>query len=352
MPTLPRSPESRMGLLAEAVQRGRGKRQGASGSGNSAPLKRLRALCCESVADHGRTTARLLQTGPVAAQGSHEQQRQHQQLFPPGANTLSDLFMWPLKVCAKIRASPRLKANWMRNLANGITIYSDHSGCGSGEEGLRDVICASDAPGPSWSPLLYSAVDPCESAQEALTATSSAKHLFYKVESQIPDKEMKKLQCFIPDKKDSADHCEKKLEKLASALEKKQQQLYPADRTSFCMWAMKPVPVRAAKPSGSMDVLISGTECQEWSAMNKSARKTCAANFATFLFWVHQIRAQPYDVVLHENVMRFQPLVLMQHLGDLQHGTHGTIFAKGHIGHISQKHITHSATCFSLADLF
>ena len=246
------------------------------------------------------------------------------QLFPPGPNTLEDLFLWPRKVANKIKASPRLYAHWVRNLSHGVIVYSDHSGCGSGEEGLRDVMLASDVQRADWSPLLYSAVDPSSWAQEALTATSAAKHLFKKVESQVesqvPPGKMKEVQHLTPREKDRLETCREQLAGLREILQREAADFFPAGRTSWCVWKSEAVPVRAQKPTGSLDALISGTECQGFSAMNKTARGSSAVNFSTFLFWVFQIRSDPYDVVLHENVMRFRPELLREYLGDLRLG--------------------------------
>ena len=67
-------------------------------------------------------------------------------------------------------------------------------------------------------------------------------------------------------------------------------------------------------------MLLSGTECQEYSAMNKQAKRQCGASFATFLFWVAQLRADPLDIVFHENVMRFDLAVVRDFLADVMLG--------------------------------
>ena len=292
-----------MGLLGTAVESS--KRSAARSRSSQPELKR----------------ARILQDAEVALQRRATEQQRGMQLFPRGPNTLEDLFLWPCKVANKIKASPKLYANWSRNLNHGVIVYSDHSGCGSGEEGLRDVMLASDVQHADWSPLLYSAVDPCSWAQEALTATSAAKHLFNKVESQVLPGKMKEVQHLIPCEKDSLEKCREKLAGLREILQREGADFFPDGRTSWCVRKSKAVPVRARKPAGSLDVLLSGTECQGFSAMNKTARGSSAVNFSTFLFWVFQIPSDPFDLVLHENVMRFQPGLLHDYLGDLRLGS-------------------------------
>ncbi|CAE7289224.1 unnamed protein product [Symbiodinium microadriaticum] len=302
-----------MGLLGRAV---------ASANGDRQSKKRLATPTEQSVSRPSKLRRQGRASGPVGCQGSWAQQSYGQEVFAPGPNTLQDLFQWPLKVCGRLRQAPHMAFGFSSVLAKGIVIYSDHSGCGSGEEGMRDAILASQLAGPSWSPVIHSVADPAAESREVLSETSSAMFHFNKVESQVPSPAFSMLADVLPHADDSDEVRAAKKQQLHDELTKRPAMYFPPNRTSWCSKTQQQQPVRAVLDDAgeALHVLISGTECQEWSAMNRQARKDNGKSFATFLFWVHQVRTELYDVVFHENVLRFATDVLEQYLGDLQRG--------------------------------
>ena len=131
---------------------------------------------------------------------------------------------------------------------------------------------------------------------------------------------MARVRHLLPEAGEPIEARDAKLKELKDTLFEDPKRFFPEGRTDACLWSKQQVPVRAKPDPAAICVLVSGTECQEYSAMNKQAKRQQGASFATFLFWVAQIRADPLDLVFHENVMNFDPAVIHDFLGDLMLG--------------------------------
>ena len=247
--------------------------------------------------------------------------------FARGPTTQNDLFNnWAQKAAFSLRMVPRLKQRLDRILSRApVVIYSDHSGSGNGEEGLMDVLemCieASGIPAYPGSPVAWSCCDLCPDAQKALTATSRCQHLFNRVEDLVDDGLRRRLMKKLPKASDNAVKRLQKIENMSRELSDRSQEYFPPGRTAECLWTGQRVPVMAPVPddgSEPLNILISGTACQDFSSMNQSASREAGESQIVFQWWKHNLRASGYDMVFHENVMRFNPMLLHDAFSDLQ----------------------------------
>ena len=140
--------------------------------------------------------------------------RQRVMIRDRAGSTIGDLYDWPSKLAAKLHLIPRLRYGWKAHLANCMVIYSDHSGCGNGEEGLLDAVAALKehfhfAEGTDTAdllePVVHSVCDPDVHAVQALSATSRAKHLFGFVEDFVSKDMMSDIAPFAPTAQASAE---------------------------------------------------------------------------------------------------------------------------------------------------
>ena len=243
-----------------------------------------------------------------------------------GASTLSDLFCWADKASATLRMTPKLRRTLAKLLARPVVLYSDHSGTGNGEEGFLDVMekfkVNSDAATFPGSPLAWSCCDLDEHAQKALGATSRCKHLFRCIEDMMGvgmDGVLKMAEKKLPRKDDTPRSRRRKVEAFAESVSSQRSSFFPPDRTAYCLWCDQRVPVKAPLASAREDalsILVSGTACQDYSSMNKSALKENGKSRVVFEIWKQNVREMSYDIVFHENVMRFKPQLLREAFGD------------------------------------
>ena len=289
-----------------AAASSKSKKVGQQGKAKVKPVKEARGH-----PEDERTHAR-----PVDKETPHAQRR--------GSSAAAHLFCWPQKVAGAVHQVPKLNASLSSLLRSPVVIYSDHSGLGNGEEGLIYVLevlvesASSDQ--QVHHPLLWSCCDPDAFSQEALTRTSRAQHLFSRVEDQVADEMTERIQSLIADDDDSPRSRLNKILKLSEDVSQKRSEYFPG-RKAKCLWQGKLVDVRApvAKDNPkALEILISGAQCQDWSAMNKAAPREAGVSQIVFTWWIQMIRDMLFDVIFHENVMRFDLQRLRDELEDLR----------------------------------
>ncbi|CAE7825327.1 unnamed protein product, partial [Symbiodinium sp. CCMP2592] len=261
--------------------------------------------------------------------------RQRVMIRDRAGSTIGDLYDWPSKLAAKLHRIPRLRYGWKAHLANGncMVIYSDHSGCGNGEEGLLDAITALKehfhfAEGTDSAdllePVVHSVCDPDVHAVQALSATSRAKHLFGYVEDFVSKDMMSDIAPFAPTAQATAEERSAFLKNLATEVHHNLSSYFPLDHKVFCRWKQQDVPALApeaclarATNRRCLEIQVSGTCCYDWSSMNQKALRSHGPSQVSFLWWKEGLKAHQPDLLLRENVMRFHVEHLMDGLEDL-----------------------------------
>ncbi|CAE7430951.1 unnamed protein product, partial [Symbiodinium sp. CCMP2456] len=99
---------------------------------------------------------------------------------------------------------------------------------------------------------------------------------------------------------------------------------FPDGHKVFCRWDKQDVPALAPEARLArcaqrrcLEIQVSGTCCYDWSAMNQHALKSKGPSQISFFWWKEGLKAHQPDLVLHENVLRFQVEHLLEGIEDL-----------------------------------